>query len=78
MKKYFYTFCYILVLVNCSDDSTDSICKLIPDQGNCDALFRKYFYDQKDKKCKEFIWGGCGGTVPFETIQDCQKMCDCK
>jgi len=26
--------------------------------------------------CKPFEWGGCGGVVPFETLEDCQN-CNC-
>ena len=32
---------------------------------------------KKTQKCKEFTWGGCGGSVPFETKADCLKAkCD--
>ena len=43
-------------------------CTLIPDAGNCKAQFKRYYFDPVDKCCKEFIWGGCSGTVPFETL----------
>jgi hypothetical protein len=23
------------------------------------------------------VWGGCGGVVPFETLEDCNLKCDC-
>jgi Kunitz/Bovine pancreatic trypsin inhibitor domain len=51
-------------------------CHLTPDAGFCLAAFKKYYYDHTDKKCKEFIWGGCGGTVPFNTLQEC-IACEC-
>jgi hypothetical protein len=53
-------------------------CYLAPDAGHCKAYFPKYYYDQTDKKCKEFIWGGCAGVVPFDSIQQCEKQCDCQ
>ena len=53
-------------------------CSLVPNSGMCLALFTKYYYDTNEKKCKTFVWGGCGGTVPFETLADCEKQCNCK
>jgi len=26
-------------------------------------------------KCVSFIYGGCEGVVPFETLEDCQAAC---
>lgn len=48
-------------------------CKLKPDAGNCEAYMPRYYYDAEADQCKEFIWGGCGGTVPFETKEECEK-----
>lgn len=53
-------------------------CSLEPETGPCKAAIKKYYYDKKDKKCKIFIWGGCAGFVPFETMEDCKIKCDCK
>jgi hypothetical protein len=50
-------------------------CTLVPDSGLCDAAMPRYYYDQSEKKCKEFMWGGCGGVVPFETLEEC-KICE--
>jgi hypothetical protein len=52
-------------------------CYIKPDPGLCKAYIVKYYYDAVEKKCKEFIWGGCGGVVPFETLEDC-KTCECE
>lgn len=46
-------------------------CDLVPDPGLCNAAFRKYYYDKAEGKCKEFMWGGCGGVVPFNTLEEC-------
>lgn len=51
-------------------------CEQTPDPGMCKAYFPKYYYDKKEGKCKEFIWGGCDGVVPFQTLEECEK-CDC-
>lgn len=49
-------------------------CDLTPDPGPCEALIPKYYYDKESGKCKEFDWGGCGGTVPFDSMEEC-KAC---
>ncbi len=49
-------------------------CQLIPETGPCRAYFIKYYYDKNEKKCKEFVWGGCEGVVPFNTLEEC-KAC---
>ena len=67
-----------LFLSACSkkdDDQPNDRCQLEPHPGNCLAAFRRYYYDKKEKKCKEFIRGGCGGVVPFETLEEC-KACE--
>lgn len=46
-------------------------CDLVPDPGLCKAYIPKFYFDKTDKKCKEFIWGGCGGVVPFNTMEEC-------
>ncbi|MDD3877244.1 MAG: BPTI/Kunitz domain-containing protein [Bacteroidales bacterium] len=52
-------------------------CALVPDPGNCKAYFPRYYFDKESGTCKEFIWGGCDGVVPFNTLEECQN-CDCK
>ncbi|MEQ8628734.1 BPTI/Kunitz domain-containing protein [Ekhidna sp.] len=56
--------------LNCIDQ-----CSLVPNGGVCRALFRKYYFDQDEQRCKQFNWGGCSGTVPFETLEECQSKC---
>lgn len=48
-------------------------CTLAPDAGDCEAAIPKYYYDQSEQECKEFLWGGCGGVVPFETLEECEE-----
>jgi len=54
---------------------TDDSCELIPETGPCKARFMRHYFDQQDNTCKEFIWGGCDGVVPFETTEECQTTC---
>ena len=50
-------------------------CYYIPNPGVCLAAISKYYYDQEENECLEFTWGGCGGLVPFETMEDCESSC---
>ncbi|KPM32627.1 Proteinase inhibitor I2, Kunitz metazoa [Croceitalea dokdonensis DOKDO 023] len=48
-----------------------TLCDLEPDGGLCNAAIPKYYYDKETQSCKEFIWGGCNGVVPFDTLEAC-------
>jgi len=64
-----------LLLIGCKKDSVTAVpaqCQITPDPGPCNAAFVRYYYDPKEQKCMPFTWGGCGGTVPFNTLQECQ------
>ncbi len=62
-----------MLLISCSDDDNElpSACQLEPDPGDCLAAIPRYYFDKEEQKCKEFIWGGCNGVVPFETMEAC-------
>lgn len=53
-----------------------SNCMLTPDAGPCYAAISKYYFDQTTQKCTSFIWGGCGGVVPFDNYNDCYVACE--
>ncbi|GAB3754176.1 hypothetical protein GCM10028817_20600 [Spirosoma pomorum] len=63
--------------IGCERDCASSArCQLDPDSGVCLAYMPRFYYDKTEKRCKEFVYGGCGGTVPFETLTQCQE-CEC-
>ena len=69
----------LLTLLQCKKDCLKSDrCNLEPDAGFCKASIPKYYYDKKDNECKQFTWGGCDGVVPFDTMEECEKQCNCK
>ena len=81
MKQVHYEMAFasvILLLTSCSRNCTSlpTQCDLTPESGPCEAVIEKYFFDSEDQVCKPFIWGGCEGTVPFDTIEECQQ-CEC-
>ena len=51
-------------------------CYSDPDVGLCKASIEKYYFDWESDSCKSFIWGGCGGKVPFDTMGLCQNLCN--
>ena len=75
-SRQFFLFVLIFELISCGSDDVKSNCELLPDIGNCDAAIIRYYYDQNASECREFLWGGCGGLVPFETLEECQSCED--
>jgi len=51
-------------------------CNEKPSTGKCRAMFYKYYFDKNENKCKSFIWGGCGGNVPFKSLKECKQTCE--
>ena len=51
-------------------------CNVEPDPGLCKAAFTKFHFNSETSYCEPFIWGGCGGLVPFDSILDCQTQCE--
>lgn len=66
---------FIKVPMPWEKSSADPRCSMKPEKGPCKALFWKYTYDSKTNQCKEFIYGGCEGTVPFDTKEECINVC---
>ena len=82
MKKSKILFVTLIILVagtqyGCNKDCIKSSkCDLQPNPGSCFAIIPKYYFDNEEGECKEFIWGGCGGSVPFDTLKECEE-CEC-
>lgn len=49
-------------------------CRIKPEPGDCKALFTYAFYDPNAKRCFEAT--GCGGIMPFDTLEACKKVCE--
>jgi hypothetical protein len=52
----------------------DPRCSLPPQRGACKANFEAYHFVAEQRTCKSFFWGGCG-TAPFETKEECERIC---
>lgn len=68
-------FAFFLVVGCNKDEPVDESCLLTPDPGFCQAAFPRFYFNQETQKCAQFLWGGCGGTVPFETLEECKDAC---
>ncbi|ODM97201.1 Papilin [Orchesella cincta] len=54
----------------------DDICVLPVDQGPCRAAVKSWHFDVRERKCTEFLYGGCGGNANrFESQEMCERQC---
>lgn len=51
-------------------------CLQKPERGPCKALMEVFYYDAGSRSCKPFFWGGCEGSAPFRTMEECQSVCE--
>ena len=77
------SICFVPYFVNAANNVHDAVflaidqCRQPRDPGPCRADLQRYFYDEKTKECRPFIYGGCqGNTNNFETAEDCYNQCD--
>jgi len=83
MRIIIFAMVIALGIVGCSSDNkapvpsvkNDEKCIQKPNPGKCRAAITKYYFDIENKKCKSFVWGGCGGVVPFDSMGECQSSC---
>lgn len=52
-----------------------SACTMKPETGPCKAAIKKYYFNKLTGTCESFTWGGCQGSVPFQTLEACQQTC---
>lgn len=62
----------VLAFAGCDD----ARCELAPQAGPCKASIERYYYDSSAQECRPFIWGGCDGVVPFDTLAACESACE--
>ncbi|NXP34216.1 TFPI1 inhibitor, partial [Leiothrix lutea] len=53
-----------------------SFCAMKADDGPCKAIYIRYFFNIKSRKCEVFEYGGCHGNENnFLTLEECQEKC---
>jgi|TARA_R100000687_G_C6345530_1_gene116307 hypothetical protein len=72
---------FITLLAGCQNgteagNTLPDACYQAPETGMCKAAFQRYYYDQESDSCKSFTWGGCKGSVPFDTQDACVQTCN--
>ncbi|MDX1805120.1 MAG: BPTI/Kunitz domain-containing protein [Alcanivorax sp.] len=77
MQRLIPTLFMLVTLGGCQSARHDlpDACYQPPESGICRAAFQRYYYDADSGSCKSFIWGGCKGSVPFDTLQQCIDTC---
>lgn len=77
MFRYIISILLATFLLGCVAEAEPppEACSLKPDPGFGKAHFEKFFYNKSTKSCEVFIWGGDGGTVPFDTLSECETSC---
>jgi len=58
------------------DDNSTEACYWAKDSGSCKGSLEKFYYDADSKKCKKFVYGGCGGNPNrFPSMDECLDRC---
>ncbi|ORX89225.1 hypothetical protein K493DRAFT_318868 [Basidiobolus meristosporus CBS 931.73] len=76
-----YKLLYLMALplaVLCKSPTTDHLprqCYRKGDPGRCLAYIPSWEYNPATKTCQQFIYGGCGGYVPFKSLEECRRDC---
>jgi|GEM_PF-868715 len=60
----------------CEEQKGETRCDMLPDAGPCRSLIPKYYYEEESGSCQQFMWGGCQGSVPFDTMAECEAACE--
>lgn len=79
LRNLLMTISAALFLIGCSTNELKEAnpkCSEKPETGMCKAMFIKYYFNNDNKKCEEFTWGGCGGNVPFKSLKECEQTCE--
>lgn len=58
-----------------SPDALHVRCLEQPDTGSCGAAKPAFYYDYSTDSCRQFLWGGCGANLPFESMEACVSAC---
>lgn len=66
----------LLSTVSCAQKDLPEPCYEKPASGKCKASHKRFYHEVETNTCKPFIWGGCGGNVPFDSLKLCKSTCN--
>ena len=67
----------VVAIVNIILNPMSEACYLEPDPGTgCLAAIPMYYFNSQSQQCDMFLWGGCDGVIPFESLEGCQNTCE--
>ncbi|XP_077468417.1 kunitz-type protease inhibitor 2 [Stigmatopora argus] len=59
-----------------SAEEFSELCQAAPTTGPCKASFRSWYYDDQERRCKEFVFGGCkGNRNNYPSQESCLQTC---
>ena len=60
----------------CGKFKNQDVCSMEKDIGPCMGRFNKYHYDNRNRECKQFTYGGCEGNGNrFSSVKECELIC---
>ena len=69
-------FTPIIHLAVSSECQSNPDCSLPPENGPCDGVCPRWYYDNNTKTCRQFQYGCCGGNGNnFLTEKECYAAC---
>ena len=66
----------VSLIFNSEEEELPDECYLEPDPGPCFGYMPMYYFNQNTETCEMFVWGGCAGLVPFQSLGECQNTCE--
>ncbi|XP_043837167.1 WAP four-disulfide core domain protein 8-like [Dromiciops gliroides] len=67
--------CYYSCGKKCLDPKED-LCEMVPEVGNCEDFYLRWFYSTEARACKYFFYSGCKGNVNnFPNKKICEQTC---
>jgi len=77
MKLRYICVCAYLLSWKCNLFLTASRCLLPAVTGHCKKRMPRWYYDRYQRRCTEFVYGGCGGNANnFWLKKRCMKTCE--
>jgi hypothetical protein len=78
MKRIIFIVFLIILTLIISGCSSDPCKQKVKFSGNCKMSIISYEFDANSGMCVEKRGGGCKGSSPFKSLEECKKACEIK